>query len=274
MLPVRFHHLAAVGRSAAHGKLCLDRDEQGEEDESTQAMALGTAIHRRILGGEPPPPPVVYPGKVRRGKEWERFKALHSRPDRNERIITATQAEREEAEEAKVDAMALAIEAKPFAVELLTQGKQEQTLLYDWMGRACRSTPDCFNDARVVELKSTICADPFKFKWDALRRNYPAALAWYKQAVALSGFGQPQEAYIVAVESSPPFPVTVMRLTPQALDIGLRQVRLWFERLIACEASGAWPGYCESVVDFDIEDDEAPPLDFSGLDGGSQEISF
>jgi hypothetical protein len=47
-----------------------------------------------------------------------------------------------------------------------------------------------------------------------------------------------------------------MRLTARALEQGQRSYRLWFERLLTCEAADAWPAYCESVVDLDVPDEE------------------
>jgi hypothetical protein len=46
--------------------------------------------------------------------------------------------------------------------------------------------------------------------------------------------------------------VTVMRLAPAALDHGARSVRLWLERLKACEASDSWPGYVQSEAEMGV----------------------
>lgn len=265
LVPVRFHHLKAVGRSPSHGRLAL----QGEEDEPTEAKDLGKALHRRVLLGEPPPPPVIWKGAQRRGKDFERFEADHP----GARILTAKMAEREREEGSKVENMAKAIENHPVALELVTTGALEKTLYFNHLGRVCRGTPDAFTPERVVDLKTTRCAAPHEFLRDAKRRFYHAQLAWYLQAVALSGNGQPSDALIVAVESAPPWPVTVFRLTPNALDIGARQVRLWLERLLASEASDDWPGYSEAIVPFDVDDGESF-IDTSALEGGSDGVDF
>lgn len=263
---VRFTHLKAVGRSPAHGLLAL----RGEQDEQTRAMAFGTKVHVRLLGGEVPTPPLVYPGPARRGKEWEKWRDAQ---EPGARIVTKTEAEAEEKENAKVDTIALQIERKPFALELLTKDVvQEQTIFYDWMGRRCRATPDA-RGKHLAELKTTVDASPQRFMWDAKRRFYPAQVAKYVQACDLAGKGKPEDAWIVAAETAAPFPVTVIRVPAPVLDIGLRQVRLWFERLLACEQTNTWPDYCQTQVDFEMSDDDVP-LDFTGIEGGSQEISF
>ena len=61
--------------------------------------------------------------------------------------------------------------------------------------------------------------------------------------------------YIVAVETSRPYCVVVYQAAPQAIDIGRRQYRLWWEQLRACEDSDAWPGYATGVVPWDVAED-------------------
>jgi hypothetical protein len=265
MIPVRFHHLKAMAQSPAHCRLAMS----GVEDEPTRALKLGTKVHLRILGGELPPSPIVYPGKVRRGKDWELWKAD------NPGVVCVTESELREIqkEDAKVDAMALSAEKNKKAVELLTTGIREHTLYFDLLGRKCRATPDVFSEEAVTELKTTACAEPQRFGRDITKYGYHAAMAWYKQAIKLAGHREPQEAFIVSIESVRPYPTVVRRMGAGAMDIGARAVRFWFERLLTSEASDYWPGYCESVVDFDLEDEDVP-LDFSGIEGGSQEVPF
>jgi hypothetical protein len=77
----------------------------------------------------------------------------------------------------------------------------------------------------------------------------------------LSCKSKPLAAYVVAVESTPPFPVTVMRLTDRALDQGERLCTSWMETLLNCEASNFWPPYAQSIVPLDVPDD--PEIEFS-----------
>jgi hypothetical protein len=229
-LPIRFSHLRAYGRSAMHG-----HHARTVESEPTSAMQLGTAAHAILFGNRKV---IGYFGPVRRGKEYEAFAADH--PDTE--ILTA-------AEFYKADAMAAAVRASPLAMKYL-DGEFEKTLLFKWYGQDCRATPDVRGARYVTELKTTADATPDKFQWHALRMHYHAQLAF--QMIAAP---EAEAAFIVVVESAPPFPVTVMQVTERALEQGQRLLSLWMETLIGAEQSGAYPAYCESLVMLDLPDD-------------------
>jgi hypothetical protein len=239
-LPVRFHHLKTIGtKSPAH----LRRLLLVAEDDQTYSMERGTATHALLFGTRK----VVgyHEGKQRRGKEWDAFEAANTDAE----ILSASDYER-------ATRMAEAVSVHADAMRVLT-GTQEQTILWKQQGRDCRATPDNRTIEFVTELKTTKDSQPDKFTRQAIWMGYHAQLAWYMQAMLQSGKGLPREAFIVAVESSAPYPVTVLRLTKRALEMGERLVRLWWERLRACEESGEWPAYVQNIVDLDVpEDDE------------------
>jgi hypothetical protein len=73
-LAVNYSTLKAMGRSPAHYRAALHRGHA-----ESPAMRKGTAVHCAIL--EPyrfSVEYVTYPGKVRRGREWEAFEASNS----------------------------------------------------------------------------------------------------------------------------------------------------------------------------------------------------
>lgn len=233
--PVRFSNLKAMARSAAHYRHAVE-----VQREDARHMRLGRALHCLLLGGKPL---AVYPGKVRRGKEWEAF--LSARPDHE--IILANDLP-------EVQGMERSVRKNRDAMALL-DGIRETRLEWEFLGRKCAGTPDA-HDESVVELKSAQCSEPRRFARDGLWFGYHAQLAWYRMGIHLAGIGEPRDAYIIAAESSPPHPVTVMKLTARALEQGDKLCRLWMERLIACEQANEWPGYVQGIVDFDVPDDE------------------
>lgn len=235
MTPCRFSWLKAMSRSPAH---CRHAMQSGTDE--TLAMRIGSGTHAILFDQ----PIAIFTGKVRNGKGWEAFEDEYSN-----RVIL------NQREHAQASALADAIRGHELASELLfaPDAVHEEPIGWKLLGRDCSGTPDVRAPRYIVDLKTTKCADPERFVRDAKWRHYNAQLAWYMDGVIASGLGTAAEAYIVAVESTPPHCVTVLRLTDRAIDQGRRQCRVWLERLLGCEASDNWPGYVESVVDFDIE---------------------
>lgn len=235
--PVRFSHLRAYGRSGVHGYQARFEPPLLAE---TYAMERGTAVHALLFGTRKV---VGYPGAVRRGKEYGAFVAEH--PDAE--ILTG-------AEYDKARRMADALRASEVAKPYLT-GKTEQTILFNWMGEQCRSTPDVCGTDFVTELKTCPVSEPSRFNWHALRMHYHAQMQYERIAADASG-GFAEAAYIVAVEATEPHPVTVFKLTERALEQGEKLLVLWMERLRGCEQSKQWMPYVSSVVDLDVPEDE------------------
>lgn len=236
-VPVRFSSLKHMSRSPIHywDAVQLDRDD-------TMAMRLGRGAHAMVLGE----PVILYPGKTRQGKVWERFAAEHA----DKEILIRS-------EWAKAVGIATAIQRHPDASQLLYDCTVlEQIIEWEFMGRKCTSRPDSRAlDGRVItDLKTTQCAEPEKFKRDAMYRGYNAQLSFYDQASEYMTGRQADELYVAAVESKRPFAVTILRLTDEARDRGRRLTRLWFEQLLACEAMNHYPAYVDHVVDLDTPD--------------------
>lgn len=233
--PVRFSCLKNMSRSPAHYIESL----RGRAD--SLSMRIGRIVHMTVFGQTP----IVFPG-TRRGKEWDAFAETHAEED----IFTTSEYD------AALPIISSLLDNPEHwhAKELLTRGVAEKRIDWKWLGRACRGTPDVAGEF-LVELKTTRNAQPEWFAREALFRSYHAQLAWYRQGLVLSGAQPPGLVYIVAVETSPPYPVVVRILTERAMQQGERLCRLWMERLLACESSGSWPGYVQSAVELDVPDE-------------------
>lgn len=237
---VHISTLKQMAKSPAHYRQMADFGL-----EASGAMNLGSAVHALVL--EDGAGLVKFDGASRRGKEWTAFKAEH--PD----SVIVTAAEMDEAR-----AIAASVRAHPRASELL-EGARETTFDWEIGGRACRGTTDVFVNHginRVVDLKTTSDAHPVRFQRTAERLGYFAQIPWYMVGASLAGLGEFDQGYIVAVETKPPYVVQTFELTPHALNLGERQWRLWFERLLVCEASNEWPGYQETDAILDLPDED------------------
>lgn len=148
-----------------------------------------------------------------------------------------------------------AVRTHPLARELL-EGECELPLRWSVLGREAGGQLDVVSRARrsITDLKTTTKAEPGWFIRHAIGMAYHAQLDWYREGARENGYPI-DECHLVAVESRPPYAVTCLRLTENALEEGRKVWRLWLERLLGCERSGEWPEYVQSVVDFDVTAD-------------------
>lgn len=234
--PVRISRLQRIALSPAHYQ-CYD-----ETAEQTSAMSLGAALHAHVLLGTE-----IAVCDVRRDVRTKKYQEFLE-SSKGKLVLT-------EGEARHVAGMTSALRAHPLASQLIFGlGSREQTMYWDWMDRACRGTPDIQRPRQIVELKTTRCAKPDVFQRDAERRGYDVQLAWYNEGAYANypAFLGARDLWIVAVESSPPYAVVCHLIEPARVDKCERQIRLWFERLLQCEASGEWPAYTDAAVQWPL----------------------
>lgn len=279
---IHFSRLRLMARSPAHYRAHVDED--------SPARRFGSCVHVLALGGE-----VIRFEGERTGNAWKGFRALvdgaeyfvfdgphqgtawkWAKADAGERAIVTSadvelamvarelQAARREAgryalpivtssEYSVAARVAEAVRSHPIARELL-EGETERPLEWPVLGRACAGQLDVLASTRVVDLKTSTKTEPEWFRRHAIGMRYHAQLEWYRAGAVACGYPI-EECFVVAVETRPPYAVTCLRLTERALEAGAKTVRLWMERLLACEQADEWPAYVQSIVDLDVEDD-------------------
>ncbi len=239
--PLRFSALKQMARSPSHCLHSLTHDW-----EPSLAMRIGSGVHSLLLGGAAV---VKYTGKVRRGKDYDAW--LATQPT-GAIVLLSKDYDR-------VHRVADSVRAHPAANRVLFQPDTvyETTILWEQNGRARRTTPDARTKTHLVELKSCRNAEPEKFRWDAIRMGYHAQLAEQSLAMECENGYAPKDVYCVAVEQIAPHAVSVHRMTLGALDRGAKMARGWLEQFMECERTGVWPGYSDSVVDFDVPLEES-----------------
>lgn len=234
--------LKHIERSPAHYRAAL------AEAPDSAGMRFGRLVHTIVLGG---PPSAVWDGE-RRGKAWLEFKAANA--DRE--IVTKSEVE----EATRVaNAVLTCPAARPFL-----DGETERPVEWDMFGRrfATRGI-DILGRDFVADLKTTNDAHPDRFIRGARRLGYDAQLAGYSEAAA--SIGKPVQRYaLIAVETKPPYAVTVFTVGPRVIDNGMRRLRLWTERLIACEEVDEWPAYAQVPIEWNDEDGETLSLLIDG----------
>jgi hypothetical protein len=236
-VPVRFSTLKMFAQSPAH---YLHAVQRGYDE--TLSMRIGSGAHAILFDK----PYAVWPGR-RQGNDWKAFEKAHH----GETILNRT-------ELGQAQAMVASIRAHETAMRLLFTGtKIEQRLDWEWQGRAFRSTPDAAGRTHLVDLKCLRSAEPDRVMWQSSKMGYHAQAALYRRALNQTGEHSIKECYLVVVENKAPWPVTVLRFAESALEMGDRSCALWMEQLRACEQSGAYPGYVQSIVDLELPGQDA-----------------
>ena len=257
-----------MARSPAHYRYACEHAK-----DPSRAMTVG-AVGDAIVFGTPDRI-AIYPGPTRRGKEWDAFKAL------NPGKTIAIQSEVDDATGA-----AEAILRDPIAGPILAECETQIVIQWEQMGLPCasgivgerggidalhRGTAGPNKNGFLPTIWDVKCVgvdvDPEGLAKHAWRQHWHGQLAWLVDGwnaailcgdVEVKGAVPVECAGLICVEANPPHCVTVMRCTPEALDHGRRSIRLWLERLAACEAEAernpryVWPGYVQTIAEMGV----------------------
>lgn len=241
--PVRFSRLKLMAKSALHF-------HEGTAVEGGP-IRKGTGLHAYMLGGAERV--VVYGGgrRDKRVKAWQEFQAEHV----DKHILIPSELE-------SVEGMRRSLEGHSRAMALL-DGLQERRITWTYDGIPCAGTPDVvlpFRDCvDLVELKTCESSKPDWFFKRARNYGYHGQVDWYSHGVThCSQYKVPRvrDHYIVAVESTKPWPVTVIHLNEQRLLRGRQLWRGWWEHMKVCEQSNSWPAYAQTDVEWGDDSDD------------------
>lgn len=247
-IPTRYSLLKKLDQSPAH---YLEACQQPQDDslaarlasiipagsDKRAALRFGSATHAMLFetGTVAVMPSHI---KQRRGAPWEAFKRA-SADEGHVEILSRR-------EHDLAVAICNAVRRNKEAMRLLFDDTiVEKRIDWKWGDKDVRSTPDARKPGKwLADLKTTVSAEPEAFRRLALRFGYHAQSSLYGEALDAIGESIPGDgSFLIAVEKTRPHPVTILRVTPEALEQGQKMTRLWFERLQACERANEWPEY-------------------------------
>ena len=127
-------------------------------------------------------------------------------------------------EMAQVVGMRDAVMTHPVARELFTGHRAEASVFWDENGLPLKCRPDAWQPSRLVDLKTTINADPREFGKTAYNFGYHQSAAHYIDGVKVAT-GEDLPFTFVLVEKTAPYLVSVVELDPEAIEIGRRTQR-------------------------------------------------
>jgi hypothetical protein len=237
---VHISELKEMRRSPAHYKYACESAR-----EVTRPMRVGFVTDRLIFGGAGYE---VADTDSRASREWKA--AVKACPPG---VMLVTSPEYDDASGA-----ANAVLADPVARAALTGCQFQRVLQWtahglDWASgvEGVRGGLDAWKDDLILDLKTTASADPDELARHVLRMGWHAQGAAYIDGAQYNGIPATRFA-LICVEAQPPHVVTVLRLPPAILDLGRRALRLWTERLRACDKTGEFPGYVQCEVDCEV----------------------
>jgi len=220
---IRSGDLRAIRQSPRHYWLREAHDNDG--------MRVGRILHDMVGGADLELCCTVWRGGVRRGKQWDAFVAKEKGT-----IIT-------EAQEETVRAMVGALKEHNAARELLSRPARKELTLMWGDDEICKARLDALtDDGEIIELKSDgIGIDERTFSRRMEEYGYHLQFAWYQMG-AWHALELQCPVKLVVVSSRWPHDVAVYRVGEETLEAGTVECAECFERLLACQRSGHWPG--------------------------------
>lgn len=255
---VNFSTLKHMAKSAAHYRQAIT-----EPAGDTDPKRLGRATHLAAFEPEKFRATVAkWEGAVRRGKEWEAFKAKNE----GRELLTADAFD-------QCIAIQKAVRAEPLARPYISQGRGEVTIAWTFATTdrgannysiECKGRIDFDAKDAIVDLKTTRDASPDGFGRQVWGLKYHAQAAWYVDGYKrATGIRKPY--VLVAVESTAPYVVQVYRVPERHLELGREEYREWLDRLAICRETSTWPGYADCELELELPRWAEPDDDIGGL---------
>lgn len=212
----------------------------------TDAMQLGTAAHRAVLG--------VGAELVEvRADTWRTKAAQQQRIEAAEAGAVALLTEQFE----QAQAMATALRADKRAAALFDPGHgiPEQALIWrdPESGIWRRALLDFLRHREttgrlvVVDYKTAAKADEESVRQAILRFGYHQQGAWYADGVRALGLADDVPVVLVVQETDPPYLVNAVQLDQPAMRIGGWLNRQAIDLYAECTRTGHWPGYGDDI---------------------------
>lgn len=137
------------------------------------------------------------------------------------------------------------IDSRPKVKTLLEGGKAEISMFHphnELIHKKARI--DCYRPGLICDLKSTRCAKPSAFEYEIFRNGYHVQAAYYID-ITKEITGTAPRYFIVAVEKSRPWGVTIHELSPKVIAVGRLYYQRALKKLETAIKENDWPCYRE-----------------------------
>jgi hypothetical protein len=201
-------------------------------------MNFGTACHDYVLEGKLPPVAPQVDRRTKDGKaEYNAFAAKHvGKP-----IISQSEWD-------TIQSMHGSIYAHPVAKKLLSKGRAEVTVIWQYEGHLCKARIDWLTDTgQPVDLKTTTSARPHAFSKSIQQYNYHRQAAWYLKGLQLVGLTAETFTFI-AVEKSSPYLCNVFQIEQDWVDVGMNQMDCLVAQYTDLRKDAPYPAYTSPEI--------------------------
>jgi hypothetical protein len=143
-----------------------------------------------------------------------------------------------------VEQMADQLTQHRLAAELLSSGRPEVSAyaVDEETGVRRRCRYDWLSSVILTDYKSAVSSDPNAFRRKAADFGYHCQAGWYLDVA--KALGHPAEAFAFIVQmKTEPYLVSVIELSPRAVERGRELNRRAIDIYADCMATGVWPGY-------------------------------
>lgn len=228
--------------SMLHLKHAIDSTDDGD----TTSRLLLRAVHSAVL--EPDTfdeDYVVFDGAVRRGKEWEAFKAAHA----GRTILNRTEQAIRIAEKERIVQVAAAVRRHSVAHKLIASASCEHTIVWTdrETGVRCKARMDAYAPKRhIADLKGDRSVDEYLFTRRVGSMLYHGQAAWYQMGVeALTGDRLPY--YLIPYETAAPHDVAVFEVDEDWLKPGRELCHRLLRQYAEAKRADVWPGRYDGI---------------------------
>lgn len=208
------------------------------ERKSEEKFELGTAVHSLLLEGESSVEVFDYPNwKTKESQEARDLARAHGRIP-----MLGPQWDDCQAMVAAVQARLPQLEVDP---PPLTNGKPEQTIVWEDQGVLCRARLDWLHDdmSAIDDVKSTgRSASPHAFSKALYGMGYHVQARFYQRGIMAITGREPEFRFLVA-ETSAPFALSVTSLSPAGVALADQQIDAVLETWKRCLDTDEWPSY-------------------------------
>jgi len=255
--PEEYHRAQALSNSGISKLLDCPAKfkawQDGEREEQTEAMLIGSAFHCLTL--EPEEFSRRYhvkanPGSTRAGKE-EKAAAENN----GKTILTRRQYD-------EIRPLARGLFGHSYIAALIKNPTSVKEASIFWEEEIdaqvvpCKARLDLifekpgFGDI-VLDLKSMRSAAPGEFAREIYFRGYHRQAWWYMRALAMAG-RNPRAFLLAVADKSAPEVSALFQIEDRAIARGGRECRRALAAYAECAARGRWPGYPERIVAIDL----------------------